>query len=544
MFYLLATRFVFFSTRKFWRILETMPFSFHPYQEKDVLTYVRSLQYKPRGNKVHLIVVQGPIGCGKTWLVNHATKLYSPKITRVLRNEQMYQIFKMGLSLEGTARYIYMGAPKFLFFVLDEWVNECQPSEMDKFVKWLDLLLNKLTVPSTTAIFLTCTSTFYGNAKKLYRFLAPPSTYKKKKNKKKAAEENKPEVKLWVKSVRLYKPKDYIVEKYIHARGIRNAKRVHELQTWSGGDIRQLNLLITDRLAYLSAKSSGGKAVAPREVNVFELVRTVFEGGARGYDDDDASDDCVGSESDNMEARTKRCVAKSLQLLKGVTKEPNERILEFLLANRDRPSDQNANLGFGDEKRDQELLQYHCALADDLSFFDSIGRDGTGTNIGYVSNTQLDQMVQSMAMRTANLELEEYELDDSVKIVPPKQTQATVRWQQTQCKKAKEAVMSACFWYPGDDNVASTLSRTDPQAYLDFLSSALVSADRNYGDFSDRLQGISKEDMNCVFPTNIKRTAQLATKSNWTTLHADTPNLGGVAKRIRPSAPEKLYMPF
>lgn len=520
-----------------------MPFSFHPYQEKDLLTYVRSLQYALRGNKAHLILVQGPTGCGKSWLVNRATKLYSPKITRILRNEQLYQIFKMGLSLEGTARYVYMGAPKFLFLVLDEWVNECHPAEMDKLVKWLDLLLRKPKVPATTAIFITCTSTFHGNAKKLYRFIAPPSTYRKKPNKggkgKRGEKEDPPDVKLWVKNVRLYPPKDYLLEKYIHSRGISSTKRVQELQTWSGGDIRQLNLFITDRLAYLSAKISGGKAIAPKEVNVFELVRSVFEGGARDQEDG-SLDDSESSEGENgKEARAKTCVAKSLQLLKGVTKEPNERILEFLLANRDRPAEQNANLGFGDDARDCELLQYQSNLANDLSFFDSIGGDGNA-NIGYVSNGQLEQMVRSMAVHTAHLELEEYELDDSVKIAPPKHTQANLRWQQTQCMKAKEAVMRACFWYPGDTRVASSLSRTDPQSYLDFLSSALTSADRNYGDYSDRLQQISKEDMNRVFPIKIKQAFRLAT-----TKHTDaTSDLGGQAKRSRPSVPDKLFMPF
>lgn len=476
-----------------------MPFSFHPRQEKDLQAYVRYLAQPSRRQTAHLILIQGPTGCGKTFVLTQAAKFFSPKTTRILRNEDVFQIFKLGLSQAGMIKYLYLGNYKFIVLLLDDWVNECQPVEMGKFVKWLDALLSKPTVPITTAVFVTCTDTYHGNASKLYQFLrTPKKAWAKKKTKKLVTDP--PPVKRWVKNVVLYAPKDYMLEKYIQSRGVRNRKRIQELSTWCRGDLRQLNLLLTDRLAYLSAKSSAGASTVPRETHIFGLIQTIFEGGARDDDDDDSS-------QSSAQHRAHSCVTKARALLTGVTKESNERILDFLLENMYRPTDQSASLGFPDEGRDSDLLTYQSRVAEDLSFLDTIH---DSTNAGYVSNGHLDEIVRSMAMHAAHLELDECELDDSVKISPPKQTLAKLRWAQTQCFKAREEVMRSCFWYPGDEAVSAALTRTDPQLYLDFLAGTLSSADRNYGNYSDRLQHISREDMNRVFPPRILRTNRLA----------------------------------
>lgn len=503
-----------------------MPFSFHPHQEKDLTKYVYSLKYQARAKRVHLIILQGPTGCGKTYLVERAAKLYSPKLVKILHNEQLHQIFQLGLSLEGIVRYMYTNTPQFLFLLLDEWVNECEAPEMDKLVKLIDLMLKKPTVPSTTVIFVTCTSTFHGNAKKLYRFLAPPKNpTKRKAGQQKKVEE--PSIQVFVKHIKLYAPKDYTIEKYVRMRGIKNTKRIHELQAWCNGDVRQLEFLLANRLSYLSAKTSGGSSTVPKEVNIFELVTTVYEGGARDQLDDDASLDS-SSDAPNKVARAKACVAKSLCLLRGVTREPDNRILDFLLANRDRPVEQYQSLGYTDPSRDQAFLEYQAKITNDLSMLDVLHP--------FETKGKAEQTVRALATHTAHLELEEYELDDSIKIGPPKMTQASLVYKHTQCKKARDAVMRACFWYPGDEAVADTLSRSDPQNYLDFLGGVLTSSECNYGNYSDRLQGVSKDDMNLVFPP--------AMKSATATTTTNTSSNSSAKKARIDASPEKLFMPF
>ena len=501
-----------------------MPFSFHFRQEKDLQAHVRYIA-RPSPNKkpAHLVVIQGPTGCGKTYVLKQALAFFSPKTTRIIRNEDLFQIFKLGLSQAGAIRYLYLGKYKYVVLALDDWPSECQPVEMAKFVKWLDALLSRPSVPKPTLVFVTCVDTFHGNASKLYTFIAPPK--KRWTKKKKQVADSPPPVKRWVKNIRLFAPKDYLLEKYIRGRGVKNSKRISELVTWCRGDLRQLNLLRTDRLAYLSAKSSSGASTVPRETHIFELTRSIFEGGAR--------DGELDAES-TLSQRESSCVRQALNLLAGVTREPNERILDFLLENQYRPSDQNASLGFADEARDAEFLKYQSQLADDLSFFDAT----SGASAGYVSNGHLENIVRSMAMHAGHLDLDECELDDSIKIAPPKQTLAQLRRKQAQCAQARQQVMSSCFWYAGDEAVGQTLTRSNPQLYLDFLAGTLTSADQNYGNFSDRLQHISKEDMNRVFPPCMLRAVRIQTSS----APAPVPKSAATATSV--SMSDKLFMPF
>lgn len=480
-----------------------MVFSVHPRQEAVLKKVVHSMRYAPRNRAVSLIIIQGPTGCGKSHLLNWATtKIFSPRVTRIIGNDDLITLFRAKQSNKAIVQHLYavqFTKPGYVFLSLDEWVNECRPEEMTRLISLIQYLQAKPRVPIATAIFITCTDTFNGHAKKLWPFLAPPSRFTKRKKTEDARNSDADAVPKYVTNVRLYKPPTWMLEKYIKFRGVRNPARIASLLTTCAGDLRQLDLCIREPLAY--ATVSAGEASIQSEVSIFDLVQTVYAGGTRLSDSTGSLD---SSDSDDEAQRTKDCVAESLARLRGVTKTSIDDILEFVWGHRDRPSDQctSASMGYEDPEREHDLLLYHANLADDLSMIDTLYPiDGTRP---FTQRECAEHTIRATAVHVCHLALEEYELDDSVKLSKPRNTGKALFVKRRLYREAREHVMRACFWVAGDESVANVISRANPQSYLDFLGATLTSADRNYGDLSDRLQNVTSEDIHRVFPKTLR----------------------------------------
>ncbi len=473
-----------------------MPFSFHPHQEAQLKQAVRKLRQPPHNHSVHLFIIQGAIGYGKTWLAQMAVNVFAARLTRILTNDSVLTLFRSKCSVAALTDHLFMGGltrPAYIFICLDEWVNECLPTEMDKLIQWIRYLQARPRVPTPTVFILTCVDMFHGNAKKLWPFVAPPPKFKSKRklsgsSMKKGegeADESVPVRPSFVTLIRLYPPKDYILHKYVKTKGVHNPTRATRIVDLCQGDIRQLNLLIREPLA-LTGQTSAACPGKSSEASVFQLVATIFEGGARS--------DVAGDQ------RVSACVESSLQLLNRITCESTSRIQEFIYTNRTRISDQNASLGFEEEARSLDLLRYHATLSEDLSCIES-------TNL-YDTHDKAEQVVRACALRSAQTNLQEYELDDSVKIMAPRRNTTTaVVAQQRQCRTARNVVFNACFWRPGEDPNAllTELTRANPQPYLDFINMTVVSADCNYMGLSDRLQTVPAEDVRRVFPRALRQ---------------------------------------
>lgn len=415
--------------------------------------------------------------------------------------------------------------------MLDEWVNLCKPHEMTRLAKFIQYMQTKRSVNLTTVFFFTCVDTFHGNAKALYQLFAPPRTWKKKKKKKTSFQTPEPEpVPKFIKHVRLYKPKDYLVERFLRARGTRSNKKIKLLQKLAGGDIRQLLLLIQQPLAFIAADRKHETSTIPTQHSIFELVGSVFDGGARLTKKEVQQFTPPNMRDlDETHKRMYACTGRSLQILKGVTAETNERILQFLYANQHRPSDQISSLGdFGEEARDDELLQYSADIADELSLADILYPFDTAQKTQHV--------VQSLSVHTSSLLIEEYEIDDSVKMVAPSKDKSitNVMFKQKRMREAQTDIMQTLCWHPADAKAACTITRASVRPYLDFVGNVLESAESNYHNFSDHLQTVPREMVNAVFPKAFKRprdapppTANLMTKSP-----------------LKLSKPDTLFMPF
>ena len=506
-----------------------MPFSFHPKQEKDVRQLFLSMRTLRKG-KTSLAILQGPRGCGKSFMLESiCTSIFKSSITRIWRNRDLLQIINQKFRYAEMEAMLYASKlwepkPDYCVLLLDDIHFEASETALTKLVQWIQRMLEKPTAPISTMIVLTCHDLFHGPAQK-FRTLIPYQRKKRKKSK----DSNIKESNAFVRTISLYCPKPYILEKfltqpclqkdlfyYIQRRKktqprLSRMQCVADLIRLCAGDIRQLLLLLREPLASTTLKSQSALQSC---VGIFPFVSALYAGGAQSWTPYSISDEDSSDDGPPLAQRLHDHVGSALSQVQRCTQESPERILEFVFENRDLVDRKLSDVGFADEARETHLLRYHQLLSEDWSMHDIIHP--------YTSSASVDLAIRSTAVRAAQLELESYEIDDSAKVEAPRKSIRYMIHRQQKTREARERILEKCIFKPGqkalfeaqqkNEEVCNVLTRANGQDYLDFLGCVTNQSDANYRNLSDLLQSVPSDDVAMVFPKALRKLPKSGSK--------------------------------
>lgn len=406
---------------------------------------------KHRRNALNLVVINGPVGCGKTKLAQRAVYLFRAnkaiRRIRVITNDVFTQTLssprcKNALDLTRMTTTRGLDAPSVVLVVLDGWIETADTTHVTKFMTWIKMLQEQgPTLPTTLVVLVTCASLYETKTSKL-RLLCTPqrapsntASLQNGKNKKKKKKTNNkqqfgtkrktltttsasaalpPEpAKKNIDVIRLYPPPAYALERCVKAYAkMRNTRKygaltpaeTSRLIAQCDGDIRQLIFSVVEPLATVSKHVD-----VQGRGNIFKFVSTVYEGGAHIEDGDGEGDEASGDFGClSLQERQRLCVEKSLCQLKSCNQEPTTRLISLIECNRALP----CSKVFPDDDMDMKLLEYQSAMAESLSDIDVLYK--------YPTMVHAEHLTRAAAVHTANIELEPMYLRDGVKNVMPR----------------------------------------------------------------------------------------------------------------------------
>lgn len=488
-------------------------------QIKDVFLSMRSYRRK----KSTLMIVRGPRGCGKTFELHHSlSRIFKSSVTRIWNTRDVLSLLEFKHTIDGLynllfAKKMFEPTPQYCILNLDDVQCEASQTQLTTIIQFCKFLLEKESVPISTLIILSCQDLFHEPAQK-FQALLPQRVFKTKKKRKQSESKKASNItKDSVIQIVLYAPNATTIKCFLGhystqkalVQYVHNCKKtepklsredcIQRLIHLCQGDIRQLLLIVSEPLA-TSTCVRKDQPTLRSALGIFPFISTLYSGGTQSWtkqgacDEDEDDDDSV---SFSTESRTQTHVSESISNAYRCFQESPERILDFIHANRFLLDDKLQDVGPQDLEQEHKMMKYHCDMADDFSVHDLM--------YSFPSSSALDFGVRSVATRTGQLGFESYELDDTAKVQVPRQSIGIMIKKQKQTRKAREAILEACVFEPGQKAIGgSVFTRANGQDYLDFLNTVIGHSDANYRNLSDLLQTVPGDQVADVFPKKMK----------------------------------------